>query len=305
MKMIEKSKKTIKRILKKRCCKNTKAPCPILFERVLYATLCIFIAVFICSSCALFEICLLRGRTLANMQGAVSEDDKIRIYIDQGHNPLPYHNNGAEGNGLYEQDITFDVGCRLAELLIKDGRFEVCLSRPKADTVLGSDTVSSLKARVDGAESFNADYFISLHVNSYTQDTANGIEVFASEAYESYSFGNALLEGMVDATDLKTRGMKPSSELYVLEYTDMPAVLLEMGFISNIDDATLLSDNPERFAEGIYNGILDYFESIYTLDITILLWIIGVSIILIIVFWQWIQVFILKTHSQRRNRCQT
>ena len=286
------------------CKKNKEANLPfiVLLHRVLYAGMCICFALLICASCALFEICLTGGRTWAIMHGAASEDDKIRIYIDQGHNPLPYHNNGAEGNGLYEQDITFDVGCRLAELLIKDGRFEVCLSRPNADTVLGTDTASSLKTRVDGAESFNADYFISLHVNSYTQDTTNGIEVFASEAYESYSFGNALLEGMVDATNLKTRGMKPSSELYVLEHTDMPAVLLEMGFISNTDDAALLSENPERFAEGIYNGILDYFESIYTLDITILLWMIGVSIMLMIVFWQWIQVFILKTHSQRINK---
>ena len=279
-------------------------PCKLVLYRALYAILCICLAVVVCASCALLEIGLLRRQTRAIVYGTASEKDKIRIYIDQGHNPVPYHNNGAEGNGLYEQDITFDVGCRLAELLIEDGRFEVCLSRPNADTVLGTDTASSLKARVDGAENFNADYFISLHVNSYTQDTVNGIEVFASEVYESYSFGNALLEGMVDATDLKTRGMKPSSELYVLEHTDMPAVLLEMGFISNTDDAALLAERPELFAEGIYHGILDYFESIYTLDITILLWMIGVSIILMIVFWQWIQVFILKTPSQRRNRCQ-
>ena len=269
--------------------KEAKLTFKILLYRALYAGVCICLALLICASCALFEICLIGGRTWAIMQGSASEDDKIRIYIDQGHNPLPYHNNGAEGNGLYEQDITFDIGCRLAELLIKDGRFEVCLSRPDADTVLGTDTASSLKARVNGAESFNADYFISLHVNSYTHDTANGIEVFASETDESYSFGNALLEGMLDATDLKTRGMKPSSELYVLEHTDMPSVLLEMGFISNTDDAALLSENPERFAEGIYNGILNYFESIYTLDITILLWMIGVSVMLMIVLWQWMR----------------
>ena len=218
------------------------------------------------------------------MYGAASEKDKIRIYIDQGHNPLPYHNNGAEGNGLYEQDVTFEIGCRLAELLIKDGRFEVCLSRPDENTVLGTDKASSLKERVDGAIDFNADYCISLHINAYTQDTANGIEVFSADDNESYSFGNSLLQGMVASTRLQNRGMKPSSGLYILENAEMPTVLLEMGFISNADDAAVLSDHPELFAQGIYNGIIDYFESIYTLDLSILLWIMGASTILIIFF---------------------
>ena len=212
------------------------------------------------------------------MHGTVLEDDKIRIYIDQGHNPSSYHNSGAEGNGLCEQDLTFDIGCRLAELLANDGRFEVCLSRPYEDTVLGTDTVSSLKARVDGAKSFDADYFISLHINSYTKDTANGIEVFSAESDdESYAFGRSLLFGMLDSTKLENRGMKESSDLYVLKNAEMPAVLLEMGFISNTKDAELLSEHPELFADGIYNGILNYFESAYLLNINILICVVGIS----------------------------
>ena len=281
MKIIEKN---TKRFLNKIRCKNSekKVPCKLVLYRALYAILCICLAIVVCASCALFEICLLRGQTRAIMHGSSSEKDKIRIYIDQGHNPLPYHNNGAEGNGLYEQDVTFDIGCRLAELLIKDGRFEVCLSRPDENTVLGTDKASSLKERVDGAADFNADYCISLHINAYTQDTANGIEVFSADDNESYSFGSSLLQGMVDDTRLKNRGMKPSSGLYILENAEMPAVLLEMGFISNADDAAVLSEQPELFAQGIYNGIIDYFESIYTLDLSILLWMIGSSTILII-----------------------
>ena len=264
--------------------KEAKLPFKILLYRALYAGVCICLALLICASCALLEIGLLRGQTKDIMYGTASEKDKIRIYIDQGHNPLPYHNNGAEGNGLYEQDVTFDIGCRLAELLIQDGRFEVCLSRPDENTVLGTDNASSLKERVDGAADFNADYCISLHINAYTQDTANGIEVFSADDNESYSFGSSLLQGMVASTSLKNRGMKPSSELYILENSEMPAVLLEMGFISNTDDAALLSEQPELFAQGIYNGITDYFESIYNLDLSILLWMIGSSTILVIFF---------------------
>ena len=264
-------------------------PRKLVLYSALYAILCICLAVVACASCALLELGLLRGQTRAIMYGTASEKDKIRIYIDQGHNPLPYHNNGAEGNGLYEQDVTFDIGCRLAELLIQDGRFEVCLSRSDQNTVLGTDKASSLKERVDGAADFNADYCISLHINAYTQDSANGIEVFSAEDNLSYSFGSSLLQGMVDATRLKNRGMKPSSGLYILENAEMPAVLLEMGFISNADDAAVLAEHPELFAQGIYNGIIDYFESIYVWDITILLWTIGVSMMLMLVLWQWMR----------------
>jgi N-acetylmuramoyl-L-alanine amidase len=117
-------------------------------------------------------------------------EDKIRIYIDQGHNPAPYHNTGASGNGLHEQDITFLIGCVLADLLKTDGRFEIELSRPNRSVVLGTDNNTSLEARVKGATDFNADYFISLHTNSFTADTANGIEVYVmEEGSESYAFG--------------------------------------------------------------------------------------------------------------------
>ena len=187
-------------------------------------------------------------------------DDKIRIYIDQGHNPTSYHNSGASGNGLYEQDVTFLVGCVLADLLRADGRFEVQLSRPNKSVVLGTDNDSSLTARVEGAVAFEADYFISLHTNSFEQDTANGIEIYvAEESGESYVFGETLLDGLIDSTNLRRRGMKLGPNLVVLKNATMPAVLVEMGFISNSMDAALMSEHPELFAIGIYNGILNYF----------------------------------------------
>lgn len=206
------------------------------------------------------EIDLLQ-KQLQDLQDSIEQQGKIRIYIDQGHNPTSYHNTGATGNGLYEQDLTFTIGCLLARLLEADGRFVVCLSRPTEDTVLGTDNTSSLDARVQGAKDFKADYFISLHINSFENDTVNGIEVYAAEQDSpSYDFGNKLLRGLVDSTGLNDRGMKLNPELRVLKNATMPAVLLEMGFISNVGDAALLSQSPTLFAQGIYNGILTYFE---------------------------------------------
>lgn len=244
--------------------------------RAIRVALCICIAVTVCLCGVLLEFVRSRAQAQEIIRGA--ESDKIRIYIDQGHNPAPYHNSGAEGNGLYEQDVTFHIGCLLAERLTADGRFEVCLSRPYPDTVLGSDNASSLQARVDGAADFQADYFISIHINAYTQDTVNGAEALVlSGNRESYVFGRSLLEGIIDATALKNRGVKENSNLYVLKNAAMPATLLELGFITNSGDAALLADSPELFAQGIYDGILDYFSSLYTPNINLLLITIGVT----------------------------
>ena len=264
--------------------------------RAVRVILCVFSALTICLCCALLGFIYLRAQPKALLRDADTGIAKIRIYIDQGHNPAPYHNSGAEGNGLYEQDLTFDIGHRLAALLAEDRRFEVCLSRPYEDSVLGSDNISSLKARLDGALLFEADYFISLHINAFTQESANGVEVFVSgKDMESFELGHSLLRGMLDSTGLKDRGITQDGELYVLKNATMPAVLLEMGFISNAGDAAMLSEHPELFAQGIYEGICKHFEIPYALEMTVLLWTIGIFVLIDIMM-----VFALYTKGKRK-----
>ena len=266
----------------------------LLLDRIV---ICILVAVIACASEALVTVILSQGVT-AN--GRDLETDPIRIYIDQGHNPAPHHNLGAQGNGLYEQDLTFSIGCMLAELLKEDGRFEVCLSRPEESTVLGTDRDSSLQARVDGAAQFEADYFISLHINSFTDDSANGIEVHTARmGDDSYAVGKRLLNGMLDATCLKSRCIKQSGDLFVLKHASMPAVLLEMGFISNQNDAAFLQQHPDLFAQGIYDGIVDHFESSYILSVNILLYIIAISAISMIILIVMGKIFLRKMPKGR------
>ena len=189
--------------------------------------------------------------------------EKIKIYIDQGHNPAPWKNTGAEGNGLYEQDLTYEIGILLAELLKKDERFEIRLSRPTPETYLGTgtDNDSSLDARVNEAEDWKADYFISLHINSNSTSSVTGIEAYyATNDITGKEWGTMLLNGLEKATGLDNRGIK-KEDYRVLKNTTMPATLLEMGFISNEDDAKLLDESPELFAQGVYNGILNYFNN--------------------------------------------
>ena len=182
----------------------------------------------------------------------------IKIYIDQGHNPQS-PNAGAEGNGLVEQDLTYEIGTRLASLLRSNGNFDVRVSRPTSEMVLGTSNASSLRIRVDEANAFGADYFVSLHTNASNNSSASGTEVLV---YSSPSIASALGEDILlwlnRLTGLRNRGIVNRPGLYVLRKTQMPAVLVEMGFISNSNDASLMNNSPELFAEGIYNGILQY-----------------------------------------------
>ncbi|MBQ8432290.1 MAG: N-acetylmuramoyl-L-alanine amidase [Clostridia bacterium] len=181
-----------------------------------------------------------------------------KIYIDQGHNP-ENPNAGAEGNGLQEQNLTYRIGVELAELLRQNPEFEVRLSRPTPTTTLGTSNTTSLQARVRDANSWGADYFISLHANSSSNPDATGVEAFAySRGGRAFALGEDIVENISEATGLRNRGMKVRPGLYVLRRTAMPAVLVELGFISNPSDAALMNNNPELFARGIYNGILEY-----------------------------------------------
>lgn len=183
----------------------------------------------------------------------------IKIYVDQGHNP-ENPNAGAEGNGLLEQDITYRVGQELAELLRANPDFEVRLSRPTPESTLGTSNSTSLRARVDDANSWGADAFISIHTNASENANAGGIEAFAyASPSTAFSLGEDILDQLARATGLRNRGMKVRPGLYVLRRTAMPAVLVEIGFITNPEEAALMNRDPALFAQGIYEGILQYY----------------------------------------------
>ena len=184
----------------------------------------------------------------------------MKIFIDQGHNPQN-PNAGAEGHGLREQDITYAVGVELAALLRSNPFFEVRLSRNSPTEQLGTSNATSLAARVNAANSWGADYFISLHCNASTNASVSGSEVYVySRTSPAYPLGEDILVGLNNATGLPNRGMQINPSLYVLRRTSMPALLVEMGYITNATDARLMGSDPQSFARGIYNGMLDFFN---------------------------------------------
>jgi N-acetylmuramoyl-L-alanine amidase len=113
---------------------------------------------------------------------------------------------------------------------------------------------------VNDANAWGADYFLSLHTNAAVQASATGSEAFVfSKPSVAASFAEDILASMSSYTGLQNRGVFARTGLYVLRRTTMPSVLLELGFITNARDAALMSQQPDLFARGIYEGILDYF----------------------------------------------
>lgn len=183
----------------------------------------------------------------------------IRIFIDQGHNPQGV-NAGAEGNGLREQDITYNVGVILGQMLNHDPRFEARLSRNSPTESLGTSNASSLQARVAMANSWPANYFISIHCNANPNPTINGSEVYVYQAgTQSYWLAQHILNGIVEQAGTRDNGVRVNPSLYVLRRTSMPAVLAELGYLTNAADAAKLRDGQRDFARGIYYGLLSYF----------------------------------------------
>jgi N-acetylmuramoyl-L-alanine amidase len=182
----------------------------------------------------------------------------VKIFIDQGHNPVN-PNAGAEGHGYREQDLVYTIGLQLAKLLRADGRFEVLLSRPTAETQLGTSNASSLAARVNLADNWGADYFISLHANASDISSASGSEAFVYALdSDAFTLADNILIQLSNATGLENRGVFVRPSLYVIRRTAMPSVLVELGFITNAYDAALMYGSPDKFALGVFSGILAY-----------------------------------------------
>ena len=183
----------------------------------------------------------------------------IKIFIDQGHNPSGA-NAGAEGNGLREQDITYIVGMYLYDLLSANPNFEAKVSRTNRYQYIGTSNLSSLQERVDMANDWGADYFISIHTNGAAAASANGTEAYVFRVdTAAYYLAENIVNAIVRRMGMRNRGVFARPSLYVLRKTKMPSMIIEIGFITNYEDAQKMNNDPYGFAYAIYQGILRYF----------------------------------------------
>ena len=181
----------------------------------------------------------------------------VKICIDPGHGGA---DPGAVGpTGLKEKDVNLAVGLKLAELL--KPICTVVMTRT-TDIRLGKNQKEDLAARVAIAEKNKVDRFVSIHCNSYTDRNVRGIETFAyAPGGNGEKLARAIQAELIKATGLNDRKVKFSgSSIYVLKYTSMPAVLTEVGFISNPNEEKLLRDPAfqAKVAKTIAQGVANH-----------------------------------------------
>ncbi len=190
----------------------------------------------------------------------------MRICVDAGHNYDGF-DTGAIGNGLKEQNVTFEIADKLKTLLTKEG-IGVTMTRAKLTDNVGVNAKDSINQRVRIANTTRCDYFISIHCNSSTNKGANGTETliygFGGQAERIAKAVNASIVSELGTYD---RGVKVRTDLGVLRDTSMPAILVETAFISNEKDAKLLKEKTDDFAQAIFEGILEHLDKKEEVDI--------------------------------------
>lgn len=186
-----------------------------------------------------------------------------RVVLDPGHGG---RDPGATGySGSYEKDVNLSIATKTAELLRTAG-FEVMMTRD-------DDTYVSLTDRVDFANSSQAAAFVSIHSNGSTNSATNGTEVYyyvdqddpivVAQAGERARLASIIHDNLMRALARKDNGVRQNNYI-VVRYTQIPAVLVETAYLTNLNEEVLLNDPSfqDRAAQAIANGIMEYLNSI-------------------------------------------
>ena len=169
------------------------------------------------------------------------------VVLDAGHGEP---DSGAVGNsGTLEKDINLSIVKKLGEVLESSG-ISVIYTREgdsgiydeEADTIRKMK-VSDMKKRREIIKNSGADLFVTIHMNAFSDENVNGINVFYDSAHEEIKpFAEAVLNQLCNITRAKPQNVKAADEkLYLMKNSQIPAMLVECGFISNPEEEKLLN----------------------------------------------------------------
>lgn len=180
----------------------------------------------------------------------VDHKGKIYVVIDPGHGGSDC---GAIRGSVKEKDITLDVSKRVEKLLNAKKNYEVFMTRTNDETV-------SLQERVEISENVQPDVFVSIHVNSSNSSTPKGLETHYYKE-NSLMLAKTVHASLLNQVNASNRGLF-KSKFYVINHTTAPAILVEIGFLSNDSErAQILTESRKQAtAKAIAEGIHDYFK---------------------------------------------
>lgn len=175
------------------------------------------------------------------------------IVIDPGHGGS---DPGTIKNvlGVYEKEIVLEIGLRLGELLEEAGALVVYTRT--------DDSYVSTFDRPKIANLANAELLVSIHANSYEGTSARGVETLYNPLYlENFRLAQSVQSELAGYIEAVNRGVRPRTDLAVLNQAEMTAVLVEVGFVSHEEEVVLLtsSEYQQKIADGLFNGIQLFF----------------------------------------------
>jgi N-acetylmuramoyl-L-alanine amidase len=181
-----------------------------------------------------------------------------KIFLDAGHN-YSSGDTGAVGNGLKEQNVTWEITSRVAKLLRNAGQVAI-ESRPFLITNVGNSVPSSVNGRISAANISNSDIVVCIHANAASDKTANGSEIWiCGIGGRTEKLANNIMPQLLKSIGTLNRGIKVNPTAYgILRDTKAPAVLIETAFITNSEDAKKLVQY-DVVANAIFTGIMNYF----------------------------------------------
>jgi len=186
--------------------------------------------------------------------GKTKNSKKIVLVLDAGHGGS---DNGASGYGYKEKNMTLAIVKAAKGYFDKDKHFQVYYTRV-------TDIYPTLADRYKLANNKKADLFISVHINSYAK-TSTGTETLYSKARNtktkkngitSFQLATCMQSYAKNATGFYNRGLKNRPNLQVLKYTNMPACLIEYGFLSNKAEAKKMNANLANYGAALYKGVV-------------------------------------------------
>lgn len=197
----------------------------------------------------------------ANARLAVANANNVRkgnyvVYLDPGHGGT---DPGSSGNGIIEKEWNLKFALGVRDRLQNMG-ITVKMSR---DT----DKFVSLADIAAGANAAMPDVFVSIHQNSFTAPSANGIETYWYKGESDKALATSIQKKLIEKTSAYNRGVK-NEAFYVIKNTNMPSALVECGFITNPDEANRLKtpDYQNRVMDAIATGVNEYLKANISLD---------------------------------------
>lgn len=182
------------------------------------------------------------------------------VVLDPGHGGSDW---GAIGpTGVSEKSVSLAVSLKAQRLLTGAGYRVVMTRTTDVDVAApGVPDAAELQARVNKAPP-NADLFISVHCNAFSNSNANGMETYhAPTAVQGSRLARLLNEELARLGGLNNRGVK-AARFYVMTHSQCPASLIELGFITNPREEKLLAsgDYQQKLAQAITNAVNRYFR---------------------------------------------